>query len=314
MYKVLWRNSGTIDQSQIEDKISFYFTWENLMQKTPTNNILVVGPNISGYQMVRLDSFYIKCMTNSQPSAIVFLPGDANGDTLVKKCNAITILSVPGARLLRPNLSQWDTTGTGPYGFNSEPGSQKGRTFKLKFYSPLHTWNHLTSTSQAELDWKKLPWFQGLAAVFDPSQPSLSPTTYPTGKYDVTWKGNLYVTYGQYEAGLGATAPTLSQHLGLGAEPPGPFERDDHLISTAVALHKCGATDCVDLTDLDDVKVGPKGLESPRPGGSSDPFLTPLLPPPVEALPGVTVLDDIACEQMSEVDSCSESEDETDFE
>jgi hypothetical protein len=312
MYKILWRNTGTKDQSAIEDRISFYFTWENLMQKTPDNNILVVGPNISGYQMVRLDALYIKCMTNSQPSAVVFLPGDLNGDTLTSKVTALTVLSIPGARLLRPNLSQWDTTGTGPYGFNSEPGSQKGRTFKLKFYSPLHSWLKLTSTSQAELDWKKLPWFQGLCNVFDPSQPNLTPSTYPTGKYDVTWKGNLYITYGQYEAGLGANAPTLQDHLSLlGAAPPGPALREDALISTAVALHRCGAVDCVDLTDLDDVKQ--KSGEPSVTAGSSADFLCPLLPPPV-TMEGVTVVDDNTADQMSEIDSCSESEDETDFE
>lgn len=312
MYKVLWQNTGVSPTpTTLKDKISFYFTWTNLMMKSPANQITVTGPSIAGYQMVRLDKMYIKIMTNNQPVAIVMMPGDVTGGSILSTITSTTILSIPGARVILPNISTWDTTGTGPYGWMSEPGSRKGRTFKMSFYSPLHTWLKLTSTSQAELDWKNLPWFQGFCHVFDPSQPDFTPQSFPEGKFNVTWKANLYVTYGQYEATLG-TAPGMSYYAG--AEPPQPIDdRDDHLINTAVALHKCGATDCIDLTDLDDIK-GPKASENRRPGGSSDPFLTPLLPPPVTDLQHVvTVTDDVA-DQMSELDSCSETEDETDFE
>lgn len=310
MYKILWRNDGAKTVAE-GDKMHFSFSWKYVMQKTPDNNIYVIGPRMTGYQMVRMDKLYVRLMTNNNPQAIVLLPGDQTSGSIMTDVSSLGILSIPGGRLIMPNISSWAQTGPGPLGWQSEPGTKgAGRTFKLSFYSPLHQWNKLTSQIQLDLDWKDHVWFQCLSNVFDESDPRFSPGSWTQNTNHLTFRANLYVTFGQYESGFGATAHGYDQS---GASPLNPVdERDDHLISTAVALHKCGATDCVDLTDLDDVKQ--KSGEPGVAAGSSADFLTPLMAPPINDFDNVTELtvnDDV---EVSDDDSCSETDVETEFE
>lgn len=231
--------------------IGFYLSFKQM--QTSAGGVSFVAPNISGYEMIKIEKVYGTLVANNAPVAWLKIDNEEN---VVSGTTPSDLLNYPGGRYTRANLVQHqlypleNDNIQRNYG-DSAPGSFKGRNFMWKPTDKrLSGWQPLTGLN-IDVAWKEIRWFTVRMEPCDITNGnSMEWRWYSDNDYvRVLFRLNVYLTVGQWCWKAGQPNGFTKMHTMF--EPDNANAREDNYIKTECDMHRMGSTDCIDLTGLD---------------------------------------------------------------
>lgn len=206
-------------------------TYNNLFNPNHSGSIAknLAGTPFEGYELFRLKLIVAELVMNEYD--IVAVKVDNEEQMQTEGANAVQMFKYPGARVIRTN-----------YNNVAQRGSFRNRKFFIKpTITPLTQFQPLTNvTATTADDWRDYTYGTVRWRPFNlTNSPTLNLNSVAS---NVLWR--IYVYFEVTQFSLWNGTPEGDWRLT-------PAARNRNLIKTEVEMHKCGATDVIDLSNLE---------------------------------------------------------------